>query len=108
MPPITKVYETFGSFIEKGAVIRLHGPDRKRIEEKSGTLWNKIVDNRDDELTGILRMIRDLISRKIDAYVNVNNHYEGSAPLTIEKIRERLGEDSGNTVIASQKRKVSV
>ena len=25
-----------------------------------------------------------------DLYLNINNHFEGSAPLTIDKIRERL------------------
>jgi len=29
-------------------------------------------------------------SRGIEVYLNVNNHYEGSAPLTIEKIRGLL------------------
>ena len=28
--------------------------------------------------------------RGVDVYVNVNNHYEGSAPLTIERIKELL------------------
>ena len=37
-------------------------------------------------------MIQDLRSRGIHTYLNVNNHYEGSAPLTIEKIRGLLDE----------------
>jgi len=36
-------------------------------------------------------MIRDLHSMNIEIYINVNNHYEGCAPQTIEKIREGLG-----------------
>jgi hypothetical protein len=27
--------------------------------------------------------------RSMTVYLNVNNHYEGSAPLTIERMRER-------------------
>jgi hypothetical protein len=27
----------------------------------------------------------------VDVYLNVNNHYEGSAPLTIERIEALLG-----------------
>ena len=38
----------------------------------------------------VLDKLADLIyylkNKKFDAYVNVNNHYEGSAPLTIKKI----------------------
>ena len=35
-------------------------------------------------------MIKDLNSRDVDVYLNVNNHYEGSAPLTIEKIKKLI------------------
>jgi hypothetical protein len=35
-------------------------------------------------------MIKDLQKRKVDTYANVNNHFEGSAPLTIQKIRKLL------------------
>ena len=35
-------------------------------------------------------VIKELEERKIDVYLNVNNHYEGSAPLTIKKIQEML------------------
>ena len=34
-------------------------------------------------------MINDMRGRSMTVYLNVNNHYEGSAPLTIERIRER-------------------
>lgn len=29
--------------------------------------------------------------KKFDTYFNVNNHFEGSAPLTIGKIQEKIG-----------------
>nr|NIR09555.1 DUF72 domain-containing protein [Candidatus Aminicenantes bacterium] len=35
-------------------------------------------------------IIKALEERKVDVYLNVNNHYEGSAPLTIKKIQEML------------------
>jgi len=31
-------------------------------------------------------MLTDLDSKGVTTYANVNNHYEGSAPLTIERI----------------------
>jgi uncharacterized protein YecE (DUF72 family) len=100
MPPIFQVYEKFHSFLEKGTVIRLHGPDRKGMEEKSSGRWDTIVESKDEELPDIIRMIRDLESRNVDIYVNVNNHFEGSAPLTIDKIREGLsGHINLNTVL---------
>ncbi len=67
---------------------------KREHEGKSGGVWNKIYENRDDEISKITKIIEDLHSRNLDIYVNVNNHYEGSAPLTIEKIRQQL---FGNT-----------
>jgi len=34
-------------------------------------------------------MINDMKGRGLTVYLNVNNHFEGSAPLTIERLRER-------------------
>jgi len=35
-------------------------------------------------------MVEELLDADTNVYVNVNNHYEGSAPRTIEKIRNLL------------------
>ena len=37
-------------------------------------------------MVGVHAYMRD---RSLTAYLNINNHYEGSAPLTIERLRER-------------------
>ena len=50
-----------------------------------------LVEQKDKELDRIIEMIKELLSREVDVYLNVNNHYEGSAPLTIEKIKKLLG-----------------
>ena len=34
-------------------------------------------------------MMRDMRDRSLTIYLNINNHFEGSAPLTIERLRER-------------------
>ncbi len=90
MPPVWDIYDKFGHFIEGNLVIRLHGPNREDIEKKSGGNWNKIIFPKDDELRQIAEILKDLERRKIDTYINVNNHYEGSAPLTIERIKSIL------------------
>ncbi|MCZ7612656.1 MAG: DUF72 domain-containing protein [Ignavibacteriaceae bacterium] len=71
-------------------VIRLHGTDRKGIEEIANNNWSQIYINRDKEILSIAEMIRDLQKNEIDLFVNVNNHFEGSAPITINKIKEQL------------------
>jgi uncharacterized protein YecE (DUF72 family) len=92
MPPITQVYRNWRSLIleQDTAVIRLLGPDRRGIEEETGKTWNEIVAPKDEELASIAEMVRDLERNGATVYVNVNNHYEGSAPLTIERLRQLL------------------
>jgi uncharacterized protein YecE (DUF72 family) len=90
MPPIATIYTRFWRQIRDISVIRLHGPDRSDIEEKSKGIWNRILEPKTDELSQITRIIRELDEKNLDIYVNVNNHYEGSAPLTIERIKELL------------------
>jgi uncharacterized protein YecE (DUF72 family) len=89
MPPVTRVYEDWGDLIaqHETVVIRLLGPDRKGIERQTGKRWNQIVAPRDEELAAIVEMVEDLLERGVNVYLNINNHYEGSAPLTIERIR---------------------
>ncbi len=90
MPPVNETYSKFKKYIKNLAVIRLHGPDRKGIEKIAGDNWNQIYINRDNEIKLIVEMIQELQSNEVDLFVNVNNHFEGSAPLTIEKIKTNL------------------
>ncbi len=89
MPSVVEVYQKWPALIHRheSVVIRLLGPDRKGIEKQTGKRWNRIVAPRDEELIGIVEMVEELLSHDSDVILNVNNHYEGSAPLTIERIR---------------------
>jgi uncharacterized protein YecE (DUF72 family) len=93
MPPVTEVFAKHEDFFlsQDTVVVRLHGPDRAGMEKKTKKKWNRIVEPRRDEIDDILDMVRDLHGQDVDTYLNVNNHYEGSAPLTIQAIREILG-----------------
>jgi uncharacterized protein YecE (DUF72 family) len=90
MPSIVSLYEKFADSIRGTAVIRLHGYDRDEMEKATGEKWNAIVAPKDEELSAVAKMIRDLIKRNVNVYLNVNNHFEGSAPLTIEKMVKLL------------------
>jgi len=92
MPPIFETYSKFKKEINSNIfVIRLHGPDRKGIEKIANDNWNQIIIRRDAEIKSIVEMIKDLQNKEVDLFVNVNNHFEGSAPLTIQRIKEKLG-----------------
>lgn len=92
MPEITSIYQKFTTFIKDTTVIRLHGSDRSDIEKLSGGNWDKVLEPKNKELYSIAQMVNDLLNRKVDVYVNMNNHYEGSAPLSIKRLEKFLGE----------------
>jgi uncharacterized protein YecE (DUF72 family) len=90
MPPVTAIYERHGTLLTGTSVVRLHGPDREGMEKATGEKWDRLVAPKDPELTGIAGMIFDMAFHGLTVYVNVNNHYEGSAPLTIERLKPLL------------------
>lgn len=67
--------------------IRLLGEDRKDIEERVAGSWDRVVTPRDEELGQLVALLSE---QRHTVYLNVNNHYEGSAPRTIEKIYTML------------------
>lgn len=87
MPSIFEIFEKYKTLVGTAVVIRLHGPDRKGIEELTGKKWDEIVQPKDDDIGRLVNMLCDFES---STYLFVNNHFEGSAPRTIMKIQERL------------------
>jgi uncharacterized protein YecE (DUF72 family) len=87
------VVETCGKHLLQNpstVVFRLHGPDRTGIEKISSDNWNQIYIDRTQELEKLSDLFRDFLTRQVDLFINVNNHYEGSAPLTIQKIKKMM------------------
>ena len=89
MPSIYEVYAEFQNYIKNATIIRLLGGDRKEIEERTKQNWNEIVMPQNG-LRQIIGMINYMNKSGLKVTVNVNNHYEGSAPKTIERIEEGL------------------
>lgn len=90
LPPVWDVYTRLGRLPGRLCVIRLHGPDRAGMEKRTGKRWDTLVEPRDQALDRVARLVRDILARGWDVYLNINNHYEGSAPLTIRRLEERL------------------
>ncbi len=95
MPSIFEVYSHFKAYIKRHTVIRLHGPDRKNIERQAKKKWHAIIEPKDDELHHLKNMVDSLLARKVKVTLNINNHYEGSAPMTIDRFVQLF---SGTTV----------
>jgi uncharacterized protein YecE (DUF72 family) len=90
MPPIGDVFDRHQPATAATCVIRLHGPDRAAIERESGGVWNRIFSPKPEGIRAAARIVRANRRRGVTTFVNVNNHYEGSAPLTIERFLEAL------------------
>jgi len=90
MPPPRKIFDRFDTATSAFTVIRLHGPDRPGIEARTKKIWNRVVEPRPDGLADAAELVRRNTAKLIKTYVNVNNHYEGSAPLSIERFLNAL------------------
>ncbi|MDM7926536.1 MAG: DUF72 domain-containing protein [bacterium] len=90
MPPVVETAAAHMDRMAGTVVLRLHGPDREGMEEKTGKKWDRIVAPKDAGLKAIAGCVEGFLGRGVSVYVNVNNHYEGCAPLTIEKLRRLL------------------
>jgi uncharacterized protein YecE (DUF72 family) len=89
MPPIGEITPKCDVLTGNALVVRLHGPDRSKIEKRTKSIWNEIVEPRESSLSSAAGIIKASVSKESDIYVNVNNHYEGCAPLTIQRLMER-------------------
>lgn len=90
MPPLAAVFEKIDTRTALFLVLRLHGSERLGIEKVTGEHWDRIVTPRSESLQAAARIVRVNRRRKVMTYLNVNNHFEGSAPLTIERFLKEL------------------
>jgi uncharacterized protein YecE (DUF72 family) len=90
LPPVTQTFETARRWLRDPVVLRLMGPDRQGIEKLTKKRWNEVVQPMDDTLDRVAEIIRTLVADGHETIVNINNHFEGSAPITIRKLWERL------------------
>lgn len=89
MPPVADVYAKHADRLSASVVIRLHGPDREGMEARAGNDWSKIVAPRDADLDSVAGVVNHAaVRRKVTVYAN--NHFEGCAPLTLERLRARI------------------
>jgi uncharacterized protein YecE (DUF72 family) len=95
MPRIAEVAAKLDIRTAPFSIIRLHGPDRAEIEKEAGGTWDRIIGPKDDGLKATAAIVGQNVDFGLDTYVNVNNHYEGSAPLTIQRLLGLLRSGSG-------------
>ena len=91
LPPVFDLLEDYATELPGPCIIRLMGPDRAEIEKQTGKKWGSVVAPKDEELDRLAEIIPRITAGGTDVIVNVNNHYEGSAPQTVARLRDRLG-----------------
>jgi uncharacterized protein YecE (DUF72 family) len=70
--------------------LRLHGGDRLEIEKETAEVWDRIISPKPEAIAAAARIVRSNARNRVITYVNFNNHFEGSAPLTIQRLLEAL------------------
>jgi len=90
MPPIGDVFEKFAPETASFQVVRLHGGDRFEIEGETREVWNKVVAPKPGGLKAAAKIVRANVKKRVLTYLNLNNHFEGSAPLSIGRFLDVL------------------
>jgi uncharacterized protein YecE (DUF72 family) len=90
MPPIGQIFEKFRPETASFQVIRLHGGDRLEIEGETGEVWNRVVAPKPGGLAAAAKIVRANAKKRVLTYLNLNNHYEGSAPLSARRFLDVL------------------
>jgi len=90
MPPISEVVDKFDVQSHNTLLIRLMGPDRQEIEKLTASEWDRVAAPKDESLKSITQIVAKQIEQKRQVVVNVNNHYEGCAVLTIDRLIDLL------------------
>jgi uncharacterized protein YecE (DUF72 family) len=90
MPAIGEAFHKYDTRTADFCVIRLLGTDRAGMEDTTGGVWNRLVEQRDEGIRTAVEIVKANADRMITTYVMVNNHYEGSAPLTVERFLAAL------------------
>jgi uncharacterized protein YecE (DUF72 family) len=99
MPPIGEVFEKFAPETASFQVVRLHGGDRLEIEGQTGEVWDRIVAPKPGGLKSAAKIVRANAKKRVLTYLNLNNHYEGSAPLSMRRFLDvlagkKIGDDA--------------
>lgn len=89
LPRIADLYAKYKTRVDSPVVVRLLGGNRAAIETKAQDRWDRVLEPYPD-LPGLAAMLADMAATGREVLVDVNNHFEGSAPLTIERLNGYL------------------
>lgn len=87
MPRPGVLWKRFGRELQTGpsVYIRMLG-EREQIEKLTQT-WDKIVIDRTEQVNEWLPLVQDFLAQELEVSMYFNNHFEGHAPESIEKLK---------------------
>ncbi len=88
LPHLPDVFSRLKPRLKGFCVLRLHGGSGEDMDRRASAKWNAITAPKGTLLRGVAQIVRSNIKRKVLTYVNISNHLEGSAPLTVKRFLE--------------------
>jgi uncharacterized protein YecE (DUF72 family) len=89
MPRPGEWFQTIDPVTSNFTYVRWLG-DRRGIEAQT-KIWNKIIIDRQAELSEWVGVLEKVCERKVPTYAYANNHYAGYSPATVEMFRNLWG-----------------
>jgi uncharacterized protein YecE (DUF72 family) len=83
MPPIDTLARAVDLMTGDFAYVRFIG-DRKDIEAKTQSKWDKLVEDKTAEMTVWTRELKKIVNKGVKTYAFFNNHYAGFAPGSVK------------------------
>ena len=65
------------------------------LEEATDSAWDGIIEPRPESIQAAVNIVRANLRLGHKTFVNINNHFEGCAPLTAEKFLKMLCAEKG-------------
>ena len=94
MPPLADQRQRMGTFTAPFTVLRLLTPLKMTYEaaKKRAAPYDKIVGELPEMRAETVELVKQAVTRRIRAYVLVNNRTEGNAPRTIQALTDLLNQ----------------
>jgi len=87
MPRPKQLFETWGDQLKTGRDVYVRMLGERESIEKLTTTWEKIVVDRTPQIAEWMPIVQKFLSQEQDVSMYFNNHFEGHAPESIEKLK---------------------
>jgi uncharacterized protein YecE (DUF72 family) len=87
MPRPKPLFEKWGDALRTGPGVYIRMLGEREVIEKITETWEKIVIDRSEQTAEWLPIVRHFLAQEQEVNMYFNNHFEGHAPASIEKLK---------------------